>query len=108
MARYEHVLFVCTNERDPDDPRGSCTARGGVELLGRLKALTHEHGLKGKVRATASGCLDMCGSGCAVAVFSQDAPAAQTWYAHVTPDDAEELFRNHVLQGKCLKRLVQE
>ena len=108
MARFRHILFVCTNERAPGDPRGSCAARGAKELLGRLKALTHEHGLQGKVRATAAGCLDMCAGGCAVAVFSEEGPAPQTWYVGVTPDDAEALFESHVLAGKRLERLTDK
>jgi (2Fe-2S) ferredoxin len=110
MARFEHLLFVCTNSREaqspgsagsPGSPKPSCAARGGEALLARLKELTREHRLQGKVRVTRSGCLDYCSKGCALVAFSADAPAAQTWYTHVTAADAEALFNSHVLQGKC-------
>lgn len=108
MARYRHLLLVCTHDRDASDPRGSCAARGSRELLGQLKGLAHEHGEVETVRATASGCLGMCKRGCAVAVFSEDVPAAETWYCHVTPDDAEALFEGHVLGGERVERLVDK
>ncbi len=107
MARYEHMLFVCTNLREASDPRGSCQARGALKLLDRLKELTHAHQLKGKVRATSSGCLDCCARGITVAVFSAGAPAAQTWYTRVTPEDADELFQTHVLSGRRVERLAE-
>jgi (2Fe-2S) ferredoxin len=101
MARFEHIIFVCTNSRDAQSPRGSCAARGGEALLERLKELTRQHKLQSKVRVTRSGCLDYCSKGCALVAFSANAPAAQTWYTHVTAADAEALFDSHVVQGKC-------
>jgi (2Fe-2S) ferredoxin len=108
VARYQHLVFVCTNERDPSDPRGSCTARGSAAILDRLKELTHEHKLKGRVRVTQSGCLDYCAKGCTVAVFSRDPRLRETWYTRVTPADAEELFNSHILKGERVERLVEE
>ena len=102
MARFEHVIFVCTRERPPDDPKGCCSAKGSVELLSRLKNLIDKHGLKGRVRATSSGCLDFCAKGCTVAVFSADTDHPETWYTRTTPDDAEALFESHILNNSPL------
>jgi (2Fe-2S) ferredoxin len=107
MARFKHILFVCTNERDPDDARRDCTFRGGHEILDKLKELVAVNKLKGKVRVTRSGCLDYCAKGCAIAAFSAQGPAPETWYTHVTPADAEELFQSHVLDNRRLERLVE-
>ncbi|MEK7705441.1 MAG: (2Fe-2S) ferredoxin domain-containing protein [Myxococcota bacterium] len=107
MARYRHVAFVCTNERDPSDPRGSCKGRGSAALLDRLKELTHERGLKREVRVVGSGCLDYCARGCAVAVFSAEGPTPQTWYTRVTPGDADELFDHHLSRGEQVVRLAE-
>jgi (2Fe-2S) ferredoxin len=107
-ARFDHLIFVCTNERDPSDARGCCAARGSLAVLDRLKALTQEHKLKGKVRATPSGCLDFCAKGCTVVVFSRESALGETWYTHVTPADADELFTCHVLEGKRLERLWEK
>lgn len=107
MARFDHIVFVCTKERDKDDAKGSCYHRGSPELLERMKKLTKEHKLKGRVRVTSAGCLDYCAKGCAVAIFSAGKPAPETWYTRLTPDDAEELFETHVLEGKRLEERVE-
>ncbi len=101
------MVFVCTNQRDESDPRGSCAARGSEQILDRLKELTHLHKLKGKVRVTRSGCLDFCAKGCTVAIFSEEHSIRETWYTHVTPEDADALFEEHILGGKRLARLVE-
>lgn len=107
MARFEHLVLVCNNRREANDPRGSCSARGSAQLVDRLKELTHEHKLRGRVRVTTTGCLDGCAKGCTVAVFSADPLRRETWYANVMPADADELFRTHVLEGRRLERLVE-
>lgn len=107
MARFKHIVFVCTNERDAEDSRGSCKARGGEALVDRLKELVAQHKLKGKVRVTRSGCLDYCAKGCALVAYSAAEPAPETWYTHVTPADADALFESHILKGERLARLVE-
>jgi (2Fe-2S) ferredoxin len=107
VSRFDHIVFVCTKERDRDDAKGSCYHRGGPQLLDRMKELTKEHKLKGRVRVTSSGCLDYCAKGCTVAVFSADEPAPETWYTHLTPDDAERLFKKHILEGERLEDKVE-
>ena len=104
MPRFEHRLFVCTHRRDGTDSRGSCAERGSQELLVKLQKLRDEHKLKGKVRITASGCLDYCVKGCSAVAFSSgssdDTQQAETWYTHLTSDDANELFEKHILRGE--------
>ena len=108
MTRFKHIVFVCTKGRDKDDPKGSCAVRGANELLDRMKSLTKEHKLKGRVRVTSSGCLDYCEKGCTVAVFSSEGEARETWYTHLEPNDAERLFETHILGGKRLDDRVEK
>jgi (2Fe-2S) ferredoxin len=105
MPRFKHLLFVCTNQRDPHDPKGCCATKGSQELLSRLKELVVKHQLKGKVRVTASGCLDYCAKGCTVAAFSES--IGETWYTHLKPEDAEKLFEAHVLKGQRLEEYLE-
>lgn len=107
MARFDHIVFVCTKERDKDDKKGSCYHRGGPELLDRMKHLTKEHKLKGRVRVTSSGCLDYCAKGCAVAIFSAGKPAPETWYTRLSEKDADRLFEEHILEGRRLDEFVE-
>lgn len=111
MSRFKHMMFVCTRTRDADDKKGSCGRRGSEDLLDRLKELTKEHKMKGKVRVTSSGCLDYCEKGCAVAVFSspegRSAPT-ETWYTHLKAKDADRLFEEHVLKNGRFEEHVEK
>jgi (2Fe-2S) ferredoxin len=100
MSRYEHHLFICQNERTPDDPRGSCRARGADALAEAAKAEVHRLGLKGKARANKAGCLDLCGQGPVCVVYPEGA-----WYAPRTEDDMREIVRSHLGQGIPVERL---
>jgi (2Fe-2S) ferredoxin len=106
MARFKHILFVCQNERELDNPKGSCKQKGSDKILSRMKELVTQHNLKGKVRVTSSGCLDLCAKGCAIAAFSEGQP--ETWYTRVKVEDADAIFESHVLRGERLVRLVDQ
>lgn len=107
MARFKHLLFVCQKERAPDNPKGCCKRRGSAELLDRLKELTREHRLKGKVRVTAAGCLDFCAKGVTVFAYSPGAPQEETWYTRLGPHDADRLFEQHILEGRRWEEHVE-
>lgn len=99
-TRFEHIFFVCTNEGQPGQTKRRCALTGGVSLLQRMKAKVAALGLKGRVRVTRSGCLDLCAKGCAVAAFSRDPERKQTWYTHLCADDAERLIEAHCVRNE--------
>lgn len=95
---YRHHIFICTNERPADDPRGSCA---GAPLVDHFKAAFRRHGLPPEiVRANKAGCLDHCAHGATVVVY----PDA-TWYGRVTPEDVDEIVREHLVGGRPVERL---
>ncbi len=100
MPPYERHVFVCQNDRDPSDPRGCCCARGAIEVRSRLKELTYSAKLRGRVRINGAGCLDQCAHGVTIVVYPE-----AVWYGHVTLDDVDELFHEHVLNGRPVERL---
>ena len=100
MKPFQKHLFVCTNRRPDDNPRGSCAARGGEAVKERFKAVLKERGVKGAIRANAAGCLDQCAQGC-VAVVYPDA----VWYGGITESDVEEIVDRHLLGGEPVERL---
>lgn len=100
MPLLERHVFVCVNERDPDSPKGCCSAKGSAEVRSRLKQLAHDAGLRGTVRINGAGCLDQCAHGVTVVVYPE-----AVWYGHVTLDDVDELFHEHVLNGRVVERL---
>lgn len=100
MSRFTHHVFVCTNERPASDPRGCCKARGSEDVLKLFKAELHKRGLKGVVRANASGCLDACEHGVSVVVYPE-----AVWYAKVRPEDVPEIIEKHLVGGEPVARL---
>ena len=86
MAKFQRHLFICVNEREPDDPRGCCAARGGMEIAAAFKKALYSRGLKRIVRPNKAGCLDQCALGVTVVVYPEG-----VWYGHVTVDDVDEI-----------------
>ena len=103
MSRFERHIFVCTNRRAPDNPKGSCAGSGSEVLCARFKEELAKRGLKGRMRANASGCLDSCEQGPTVVVY----PDA-VWYARVQLADVEEIVERHVLRGEVVSRLLRK
>jgi len=96
----ERHVFVCEKQRAPDDPKGCCYSRNSVEIRGRLKKLTFDAGLRGRVRVNSAGCLDQCAHGVTIVVYPE-----AVWYGRVTLDDVDELFHEHILHGRPVERL---
>ena len=69
MAQRKRYLFVCVNRRPDGTPKGSCAARGAVELHAKLKHMLKSEGMaETEVRACTSSCLDTCWAGPSIAV----------------------------------------
>lgn len=101
MPSFQRHIFVCVNERTPDNPRGCCLSRGALAVRARFKRELAEHGLRGEVRANAAGCLDQCEHGVTVVVYPE-----QVWYGRVTEDDVAEIVQKHIIKGEYLTRLM--
>src|SRR5689334_14858981 len=67
---YKRMIFVCTNRRE-DGSRPACGLRGSEEFCEILKEEVKKRGLKGKVRALKSGCMDLCELGPNIMVFPE-------------------------------------
>lgn len=100
-AKYQKHIFVCTNEREKDNPKGDCSRCGGNEIRLKFVQLINEHGLKGKVRANKSGCLDACEMGANVVIYPEE-----HWYVLVQPGDVQEIFKQSVLKNEIVGRLA--
>jgi (2Fe-2S) ferredoxin len=101
MPFRERYLFICTNRRAEDNPKGSCAAKGSEELVAALKEALVKRGVhKDRVRACASGCLDLCESG--ATVLQEPEHVA---YGGVTLADVDELA-DAASRGEVVARLV--
>lgn len=94
MSQFKKHVFICTYGP-------YCWYDGDTEaLLKRLKRRVAEAGLKDEVRINRSGCLNQCGHGPMVVVYPDD-----VWYADVQPQDADQLFDEHILNDQPVERL---
>ena len=102
-AGYKRHVFVCLNERDPGNPKGSCKHRGADEIFNALKIGTSKAGLGDDVRINRAGCMEHCQYGPSVVVYPE-----AVWYRVPTVKDAEEILREHVVGGKVVERLLMD
>ena len=93
MGPFEIHVFVCTSG-------GTCPHQGSVTVHAYLKEAVAKAGLKGRVRVNNSGCLDQCGHGPNFVIYPEN-----VWYSHVTREEAEIIFTEHVLGGRPVQRL---
>jgi (2Fe-2S) ferredoxin len=103
MPHYERHVFICTNRRDPGNPKGCCAEKGADAIRETFKKELAERGLRGRMRANAAGCLDQCARGPSVVVYPE-----QTWYTVPTPADAIEIIESHLIGGKPVERLLMD
>jgi (2Fe-2S) ferredoxin len=100
MPHRERYFFVCTNRRDPGNPKGSCAEKGSEELHAKLKAKLVEKGAIKRLRACTTSCLDLCEIGASI-VVEPDHVA----YGRVTLGDIDEIV-DAALEGRVVERLV--
>ena len=101
MPKFEKHIFVCTNQREPGQPRGCCDPEGKAEMQGVLKQKLAMRGLKTKVRANKAGCLDQCEHGPNVVVYPE-----AVWYGGVTASDVDEIVDSHIIGNQPVQRLM--
>jgi (2Fe-2S) ferredoxin len=101
MSQRKRYLFVCVNRRPDGTPRGSCAARGAVELHATLKDLLKQRGLAAtEVRACTSSCLDTCWVGPTIAVEPDN-----YFYGRVSEADLPEIV-DALERNERVERLV--
>ncbi len=96
---FEKHVFVCTNLREANNPKGSCAAKGSEELPLAFKKALEAHG-RLPIRINKAGCLDACERGCTVVVYPEN-----VWYEKVTAGDVGEIVEKHLVGGAPVERL---
>jgi (2Fe-2S) ferredoxin len=94
MGPFEIHVFVCATE-------GTCPHQGALQVHAYLKEAVAKAGLKGKVRVNNAGCLDQCGHGPNLVIYPEN-----VWYSHVTREEAEIIFTEHILRSRPVERLL--
>lgn len=101
MPRPTRHVFVCTQQRPPGHPRGSCAAQGSTAVLQAFWAELQKRQAYDQVAITYSGCLGPCDGGPNVLVYPEG-----TLYQKVTTDDVGEIFDQHLIGGEPVQRLA--
>jgi predicted metal-binding protein len=97
MPFRERYLWVCTNRRADDNPRGSCAAKGSEALIEELKRASRTAGQGARVRIMSSSCIDHCEHGITAAVMPDGVLLGQ-----LTADDVPALVRGLETAGGVL------
>ena len=92
--------FVCTQNRPPQHPRGSCAAKGSTAVLQAFWGELQKRNAFDKVAITYSGCLGPCEMGPNVLVYPEG-----VLYSGVGVADVEEIFTSHLENGEPVARL---
>jgi len=101
MAKPRYHILVCTNNRPPGHPRGSCGEKGSNQLLTQFMSEIEKNNLFGEVIVTGSTCIGPCPLGPLVIVY----PDA-IWYQKVnSSEDVATIVEEHIQQGKPVERL---
>ncbi len=93
-------VFICTNRRPDDNPRGSCAQRGSEILREHMKDAQKKLGLK-DVRINSAGCLDRCGKGPVMVIYPEG-----IWYGFNSVADIDEILDTHIVKGGRVERLM--
>jgi (2Fe-2S) ferredoxin len=101
MAKPEKHIFICTQNRPPGHPRGSCVERNGAPVMDEFVQQIHGRNLFTRFIVTPTGCIGPCGYGPSVLVYPEG-----VMYSRVTAEDVNEIIDRHLLGGEVVERLL--
>ena len=101
--KYDKHIFICTNDRGENSTKQSYGRCGGLDIRKEFVSLINASGLKGKVRANKSGCLDLCEQGPAIVIYPQG-----YWYMNVEKRNIEKIFYESVIGDNPVAELIAD
>ncbi|TAJ14969.1 4Fe-4S dicluster domain-containing protein [Marinilabiliaceae bacterium JC017] len=93
MAKYNSHILVCGGT--------GCRASQGEEIVENLTRAIEENGIENEVQVVRTGCFGFCEKGPVVKIIPDN-----TFYVHVSPDDASEIIAEHLVKGRKVNRLL--
>jgi (2Fe-2S) ferredoxin len=100
MAKPLKHIFICTQNRGPGHPQGSCNQNGCGDVLDEFLFEFQKRDLSEKFRLTMTGCMGPCGTGPSVLVYPEG-----VMYGKVTKDDVAAIVDEHLLGDVPVARL---
>lgn len=78
-----------------------CKASSSHLIADNLNKILKENGIADKIEVITTGCFGFCEKGPIVKIIPDN-----TFYTQVTPEDAEEIVKEHIIGGKKIERLL--
>lgn len=92
---YKKEILICGGT--------GCKSAQSDLIKDNLEKEINKLGLEDKVYVSITGCFGFCEKGPIVKVTPDD-----VFYVHVTPEDAEEIINEHIVNGNVVQRLLYE
>ncbi|GAA0178527.1 NADH-quinone oxidoreductase subunit NuoF [Clostridium sediminicola] len=80
-----------------------CKSQRADEIQANLEAEIEKAGLTGEVTVEITGCFGFCEKGPVIKINPDN-----IFYVHVTPEDAEEIVKENLVNGRVVQRLLYE
>ena len=80
-----------------------CKSAQSDLIKANLESEIKQLGMEDKVYVSITGCFGFCEKGPIVKITPDD-----VFYVHVTPEDAEEIINEHIVNGNIIERLLYE
>ncbi|MDD3370149.1 MAG: (2Fe-2S) ferredoxin domain-containing protein [Lachnospiraceae bacterium] len=103
MEKPNKHILVCTSCRLNGVQKGACFSKNAVEIVDSFLTAIEDEGLSDEVMVSNTGCFNMCTQGPIAVVYPDN-----IWYGHVTPEVAERIVKEHILEGKVVDEFVIE
>jgi len=100
MPKPKKHVFVCTQQRPPGHPRGSCRQHGCAAVYEELLWQLRQRNLFNSVQVTATGSMGPCSEGPSVLVYPEG-----VMYAKVQKANVAEIFDRHLVGGSPIESL---
>ncbi|MCX7729698.1 MAG: NAD(P)H-dependent oxidoreductase subunit E, partial [Candidatus Caldatribacterium sp.] len=81
----------------------ACISSGAFRVKEALLREMQKNGLEGEVRLVETGCVGPCNLGPLAIVYPEG-----VFYQKLSPEDAEEIVREHLLKGRIVERLLYQ
>ena len=79
-----------------------CKSSGSDVLCKEFERVLAKYDLTGEVKLVKTGCFGLCAEGPIVVIYPEDA-----MYCTVQPEDIEEIVTEHIMNGRIVKRLLE-
>ncbi len=93
MSKYTMHILVCGGT--------GCISAQSNEIVEQLMFHINEANMSEEVQVLKTGCFGFCEKGPVVKILPDN-----TFYVQVTPEDAEELVKEHIVKGRKVERLL--